>query len=381
MVKMSNSKKGNTIGHSDEKFVCPVCIREKYLSSYVTEQGKAGVCDYCKHDDKVLPIGEIALLIEDGFDFLYERQNKEELINNVSKDFPLNGNKNFIDKHDLITQWVARVNTELLFDLFEIIENNLWFDDSKYYFNSGERKYYTWDYFTYIVKHQTRYIFMQVDHPLGTLIDYPEASKILADTLELFTRFDLYTILPKNTIIYRARPAPCGQNLSAKELGSPPPVICKQSNRFSPAGISMFYGSEDQKTCLDEIDEKEAVVGEWALTEEMKILDLTKCTEHDMPSIFDKKRRGDYHEYKYILDFKSDLSEPINKDGCEHYEYVPTQIVAEFLKVNKPDVLGICIYSSINTRKKNYTLFLGNDDCCKENKLKLISQKKFKSDF
>jgi hypothetical protein len=356
------------------KFVCPVCIKEKYLNSYISEQGKAGVCDYCKHDDKVLPIGEIALLIEDGFDFLYERLNKETLKERMDLDFIPNGSKNFKDSCDLIKKWITPANIELLSDISEAIQNKWWFDNSEYSLNSGEKKYYTWDYFSTIVKHQTRYIFTQVCNPLESLFGYPQLSKILNDTLELFTKFGLYTILPKDTIIYRALPAKCDHDLSAKELGSPPNEICKQANRFSPAGISMFYGAEDKKTCLLEIDKQIAVIGKWSLTEEIKILDLTKCTNAVMPSIFDKKCRVDYHDYKYILDFKKDLSDPIDKDGCENYKYAPTQIVAEFLKVNKPDVFGICIRSSINEHKKNYTLFFDNEDCCNEKKLKLISQ-------
>lgn len=380
-MKMSNNKKENTLNIQMKKFVCPACIKEKYLSSYISEQGKVGFCDYCKHDDKVLPIGDIASLIEDGFDFLYKRQNnKEEVIENVTKDFPLNGSKNFKDTCDLIKQWIAPVYIELSSDLFEVIQYKTWFDDSKYYLNSGEKKHYTWDYFSYVVKHQTRYIFTQVCHPLGSLFGYLQPSEILDVTLGLFTKFGLYTILPKDTIIYRARPTKCDHNLPAKELGSPPAELCKQANRFSPAGISMFYGAEDKETCLLEIDEQVAVIGKWSLTEEIKILDLTKCICAGRPSIFDKKHRGDYHDYQYILDFKEDLSNPIERDGCEHYEYVPTQIVAEFLRVNEPDILGICIDSSIN-RHKNYTLFLDSDDCCKENKIKLISQEKINQIF
>jgi hypothetical protein len=47
------------------------------------------------------------------------------------------------------------------------------------------------------------------------------------------------------------------------------------------------------------------------------------------PSLFDEQRRHLRAGLSFLHDFAADLAKPIEKDGREHIEYVPTQIVTE----------------------------------------------------
>jgi hypothetical protein len=157
-------------------------------------------------------------------------------------------------------------------------------------------------------------------------------------------------------------------------LCSPEPQQSKYSNRFSPAGISMFYGSADENTCMIEIGKtSNCSIGKWELLQDILIFDLTYKFNFDkgqyfyqkFPSIFDKNRRKYYHDYKFILDFASDISQKIIKNRSENIDYVPTQIVTEYLRLNKNNLKGISFFS-VHNNKKNYCLFLDKKQCKNE---------------
>ena len=369
------------------KKVCHNCIKESYLEKYIQNNGNTGDCSYCRCNTTVCTIEEMAGIIEDGFKFRYSLlEDHQHLQDKCDLDFIIHGAKYFKDSLDLLHKWLKLCpgQYELQNDLCELLPISSWFDETDYTINEGERKGFTWNYFSWMVQHQTRYIFTEERYPLGSKVAYEKPSEILPRLLDLFERFNLYTSLPKGTIIYRCRKKEENIAYSSDMLGSPPPEICSRPNRFSPAGISMFYGAADQETCLKEIgcnNVEDTITGIWELSRDITILDLTKCFSYSqdkyeysgMPSIFDKTSRDDRADYEFILRFATDISKPC-EETTEGYAYVPTQIVAEYLRVNKSDVSGICSYSSKIT-KKNYTLFLNDEDCKASEKIKLLPEK------
>ena len=109
---------------------------------------------------------------------------------------------------------------------------------------------------------------------------------------------------------------------------------------MSPPGIVMFYGSDEPETALREVarvPECEAdcyVVGEFRTLREMRILDLTRIRR--IPSIFEPV--PDTLEYDprppliFLNYFAAELSMPIAGDRSVHVEYVPPQVVTEFVR-------------------------------------------------
>ena len=102
----------------------------------------------------------------------------------------------------------------------------------------------------------------------------------------------------------------------------------------------MFYGSDEPETALREVaknPECEAnryVIGEFRTLRETRILDLTGI--RGIPSIFEAVQ--DTLEYDprpplvFLNYFAAELSTPIAGDRSVHVEYVPPQVVTEFVR-------------------------------------------------
>jgi len=365
-----------------QKQVCSNCISERYLSDYILHNGHSGICNYCGEDKFVLALTDIGTIIRDGFIRRYGTLTKETMHDKFQMDFIVHGAKNFKNTCDLLIDEHVSSNSNLLDDLSTILGRHEGFDNADYEVSESERNWNTWEEFVDTVQHKMRYIFMDVKHPLAPVFAHEKVIDALKNAVNLFQTLELYTSLPVGTIIYRGRPKDCSIPEDARGMGSVPEDKCSQANRFSPAGISRFYGAAAPETCLCEIRSCEPVVmGKWEVRKDMEVLDLTKKFQFDghkyicseMPSIFDPQYQEQFDAYTFVLAFATYISRAIDKNRkeVETIEYVPTQIVAEYLKANRPSLMGICSYSSLNGGK-NYTLFLDHDDCASERIIKLL---------
>jgi hypothetical protein len=145
---------------------------------------------------------------------------------------------------------------------------------------------------------------------------------------------------------------------------------------MSPAGIPMFYGSFDKKTPLEEIARiersKPALISlaTFELLDDIRVIDLTKV--QPTPSIFDSENRDLRFDLSFLNSFLTDFIKPIEKDGKEHIEYVPTQVVTEYFRYifrdsNKENVHGVCYPSSRNNGGKSIVLFIDQKNCTDTN--------------
>jgi hypothetical protein len=273
-------------------------------------------------------------------------------------------------------------------DILNSFPDHLWCSKEFYGMDESEENIYTWDYFVDQVKYKTRFFFTKEKTGIKRNVRYNEPFNILEELVASCNRLGLIDILKKGSIVLRGRKNRGSVGyVTPEELGTPEAEDCLYSNRMSPAGIPMFYGSHTKQTCLAEIGNESGTytIGKWKIKRDLRILNLTKyfnynINEHvyiypDFPSIFDKTRRDSRSDYSFILRFASDLSKKLSKKGMENIDYVPTQIVTEFLRKfgRFPKKLdGICFFSS-KDGGKNYTLFIEQKECL--NLDKGISQK------
>lgn len=132
---------------------------------------------------------------------------------------------------------------------------------------------------------------------------------------------------------------------------------------MNPAGISYLYLAFSQETSLAEIQynsTQEAGIGQFELSRDLNILDLTELPA--LPSIFDDSRRDEREELVFIKKFISEIKKPVKKDGSEHIEYVPSQIVSEYFAIifqrkDGTKLDGIKYPSAILQRGVNLVLF------------------------
>lgn len=148
-----------------------------------------------------------------------------------------------------------------------------------------------------------------------------------------------------------------------QELG-PAPYTSVKNNRMSPAGISYIYLSSDPETCAKEIrleDGQTALLGKFSLRRPLTLLDLTveniKRQNFYFESIFSEDYNPDELWIKdFLLQFAGEISKPVSEENSQ-LEYVPTQLLAEFIRKRGYD--GIVFSSSVSPDGKNYVLFYG----------------------
>ena len=81
------------------------------------------------------------------------------------------------------------------------------------------------------------------------------------------------------------------------------------------------------------------------------MLDLTSLPR--IPSRFDEKLAPDLYTLIFLHSFLEDLSAPVSKDGHEHIDYVPTQIVTEYFRYTFEELTKIAIDGIIYPSSKN----------------------------
>ena len=98
----------------------------------------------------------------------------------------------------------------------------------------------------------------------------------------------------------------------------------------------MFYGAKEIKTAISETWDPFRfpayiiTAAKFRALKSLRILDFTALP--DFPSLFDEDRRHLKPAYAFLRSFISDSTKPIAKDGREHIDYVPTQVVTEFFR-------------------------------------------------
>jgi len=372
----------------EDKHICGYCIEEEYLQKYIKQNGDIDKCSYCEKTKKVCALDEILDLIVDGIKFVYD--DPVNGLGFVDGEY-VKGNGQIHNSYELLVDELGLGGSKAFEDILSHLPDNLWCKKEFYDFDLAEEKIYTWEYFVTQIKYNTRYFFIKEKTGIQQSIRYKEPYYILDELANLIVNLDLIDNLKKDSIVFRVRKN--GKNekyITPEELGTPKAEECIHSNRMSPAGIPMFYGSSTKETCLAELGNKKGLytIGKWRIKKDLCILDLTKHFQFskrenryfypNFPNIFDQSRRETIYDYSFILSFASDLSKKLEKDSKENIDYVPTQIVAEYLRkvalFDQKHLDGICFYSSIDGGI-NYALFIEQKECLKPDRWKVFNQK------
>ncbi len=91
----------------------------------------------------------------------------------------------------------------------------------------------------------------------------------------------------------------------------------------------------------------------------------------DVPSLFDPKQRHRRPDLLFLRGFAADVRRLARPDDKEHLDYVPTQVVAEYLRqlfqdANGNQALGVLRRSAMDPTVKNCVLFADNDGCVEQ---------------
>jgi len=345
--------------------VCSACVADAALKDLIESAAEEEECSFCGVTSNEAIAAPIEELISHIRSCLYEEyDDPANCLGFCSADGGYLGET--FDSDDLLWKIGLELPNDHDGSLFGAISkglgDQLWCRRDPYGMSHNEELSYSWQGFCETIKHRRRFFFL---HEQASR-DLIAPADVLATIFEYAQNIGLVRTLPRaRTKLFRARRQPPGEILeNALQLG-PPPIGSAKQNRMSPAGIVMMYASEDAATALAEIVDKEGTytVGEFMTDRDAMILDLAELPE--TPSIFEQVPDSmEYHPRQNLIflhEIADEISRPIARDDRVHVEYVPTQVVTEFIRTvatfDGRRIDGITYRSSRRTGKSSMVLF------------------------
>lgn len=347
-----------------DRYVCADCLDDDVLKALIAEHAEADECDYCGSSSSngepiAAPFDVVMEVIAAG---IYKEWNAAD-----NEGIPYETREGgyqcpTTDTYDLVQDYVPAENDALFKEIRDCLPDQEWCERDYYQLSPYRSLSFGWERFCDVVRHQRRYLFggnmdRRVIRPSSVEaidIEPDESAGVQSETLhlddderrpdemlrtigQLVIDAGLLKCVPPGTRFKRARIHSASRRFrSSTALGPPPPTKARYANRMSPAGIPMFYGALDGYTAVAEtqtgrIKKSEIIsVAEFLSVKEFWVVDLSTLPR--IPSRFSESSRYERGAIRFLHDFVSDLSKPVKRDGREHIEYVPTQIVTEYFR-------------------------------------------------
>ena len=313
------------------RFVCGVCFDDDAIGQFISVHAECAICDYC--GETSADSEPIAAPVDTVFEMLADaiRDEWTDPINELPWE---DGEYVFTpdSTDDLVFEIPIPIVTDALLDEFlESFAELYWVPRHFFSQRDDDALRSGWSDFARHVTRRARFFFSEV--PGKEYGDIPVAD-VLSRIGSAVTNAELIKEVPEGTEIYRVRVhKPEESPTSAAALG-PPPYSKARQNRMSPAGISMMYGAHDRQTAIAETPTSEPddvrTLAVFATRKPLLVLDLV-----DIPPIgsyWDAGERVRRRELAFLHEFTEAVSIPIEADGREHVEYVPTQVMTEFFR-------------------------------------------------
>jgi len=361
-----------------QKYVCAECVEDSYLKRYISENSTDKECTYCGEIGKkpiAITLDDLTEVIEAGMEREWSKA-VDEMFHD-SGEGGYQPQSAVYQTYDIVFESLEiSDNTDLLGDLVHEIGNEDWCQRNFGGYLPDDAMKTSWETFCDIVKHKVRYLFRDfADNLAEENMELTAPSEVMDFLGGKLLEYVTVTSLPTGTTVYRVRPHDGNTRFTlAKDLAPPPEDRAIHANRMSPAGIPMFYGSFDAETAVAETrnpkDDFAGTVGAFSVVKELKLLDLTTLPE--VPSLFDPKASERRPSLVFLRAFLRDITKPVIKDGREHIEYVPTQILTEYLRygfsLNDGNSLDGIIYpSAVRKGFLSFVLFCENKHCVDKN--------------
>ncbi len=378
-----------------DKFVCADCVEDSFLKDEIEKHLAKRKCDYCGKGgsgDVAAPVSAIMEPIAATFSYYFEYPDHAGV--------PYDGGGYAVDLNitteDALRHLGLECQEELFADVSGSIGNDtlwveaadgLWLGEHQSEFLSSQ-----WAKFVQTVKHQSRFFFsssppsarkITTSYTFLMMRDWfrkgpPSArkittsytpSEILAQIGKAVSSQGLVRTWPMGTRLFRARERKTNDTWSlddATQLG-PPKDNKARTQRMSPAGISYFYLAKERETALAEVIGKppcRLAIGRFSLRRNLCLLDLTQLPS---VSVFDHEHRSQHEIWSFLTEFSRLISQPVEKDGQEHIEYVPTQVLSEYFakiykKIDGNPLDGMVYHSALRETGINIVLFPPQQD-------------------
>jgi HEPN/RES N-terminal domain 1/RES domain len=356
--------------------VCDRCFGDPHIKYFIKQRVNSQVCDFCGRKGRIHPIAaplkQVAGFILEAIDREYERA-----IEALGYDSAEGGYQGLHwDSHEMLTDELElelpNDDGRLLEILVDCLGDEPWCDRNPYSLREDERFISSWERFCAYIKYERRYLFLHAAKENFELYDeHLSPSKLLHFIGNAATEYGLVVTLPAGSLLRRARQYDWQKPLTtARDFGPPLSQHATRPNRMSPAGIVMFYCSDEVATAIAEIDNDPLsgiAVGTFKTTRPIAILDLTR-----LPSLLDffEPQAESSTQNRYVISFLHSfvvsVSEKLKPGGREHIDYVPTQVVTEWFRsifrYQNATLDGICYPSAQRVKGRSFVLFADQDD-------------------
>ncbi|MCI0563762.1 MAG: RES domain-containing protein, partial [Nitrososphaera sp.] len=281
------------------------------------------------------------------------------------------GGESITDTRDALESLELECNEKLFDDIVESFINNAWYPCAHGHWlnlHEHEKLRYAWDSFVDVIKHRTRYFFILNRSDADSIPNDEYAPLTLLGQIgKLVQALALLKALPARTHLYRVRRITEGIRLEKFEEIGPPPKEAAGAGRMNPPGINYFYLALEPETAVAEVVETppcHVARAKFATEKELLILDLTVLPP--CPSIFDGDHQEERDGILFLKRFIEAIASPVSKDGREHVDYIPSQVVSEyFAQVFSSDggreLNGIMYPSVVRPGGKNVVIFPQRD--------------------
>jgi len=362
-----------------DKYVCGQCFDDEFIEGFIAENARSKVCSYCGNESKEViaaKISDVASFIEEGL-----RSEYGDAVESLPYETQEGGFQGTTyHTYELLTDEaeLGVENEDLLSDLVGEIDDILWCDYDPFGLSRDKELAYDWEQFSDILKHKVRHVFFRLEQKRETS-EYGEKQvepyEILYRIGELVKKFGLSKTVKPGRSLFRARLSQSERFACIEDLGPPKKEGTRYANRFSPAGIPMFYGTFDVETAVAEVydcpDKPKRIVsvGRFENMRTLRVLDLSSLPA--CPGIFSGQTQDERAPLRFLHGFVRDSTRAIRKDGREHVEYVPTQVVTEFFRHILTDgdgnhFDGILYGSARHEGGVCCVIFCSNEDCTED---------------
>jgi len=214
----------------------------------------------------------------------------------------------------------------------------------------------SWNRFCELVKHERRFFFQNRFEDDEEL--YSPAALLVA-VAEFCIEHGYIRLLDEGTQLWKSRPdLKESDTVDSAEFGPVPKARARQSNRMNPAGIPLLYLASTPHAALAETSVESALVGSWRAARPLKVLDLR--TPPEVPGFFADVDREHRLSLLFLRHFAEEIVKPIAREEKINIEYLPTQVVAEFMRdrlFRGEELDGIAFGSSVCQEGWNLALF------------------------
>lgn len=355
----------------DPTSVCAQCVNDVELQRWIAGHASERVCDVCGRRGRraiAAPFDEFAAHFRQCIESEYEDSAEHNPWDEGAYVFPyMDGNEVLDDVGDVTDSDRLRdALVGVLDDVPWVRQDFLW--ESRHELLRGG-----WREFVQLIKHRTRFLFFSRE-PRDEYSREITAAGMLDALGEVLNELGCLQVLPAGTRLYRVRVHPAAARLSAMtHFGAPPPEAVTRANRMSPVGISMFYAALDRHTAVAETwgtlnaaerEGQRATLAIFELTRDVRVVDLVSLPP--LPTIFTPLTTMESRSpVTFLHELAAEFAAPIAREHAELLEYVPTQVVTEFVRYRfSPErpAEGLCFRSARRASSSNVALFLSAED-------------------